>query len=140
MDFVKLVPHAKIPTKAYEGDAGLDLYLSEDVIIRPQEFVDAPTGVAGALPDGTWGKISGRSSTLRNYGLVVAEGVIDQGFRGELLIGLFNVSRSAVRLSEGSRVAQLIIMPRFMQDQSACEVEQLPPGERGLSGFGSSGA
>lgn len=126
-----------IPTKAHAGDAGWDLYVAEDTRVRAGEFVDVPCGVGCALPTGTWGLLTGRSSTLRNRGLLVHQGVIDEGYRGELFAGVFNLTREDVLVEAGARIAQLIVVP--MHAHAGVFVDQLRPGEREARGFGSSG-
>lgn len=125
------------PARAYAGDAGWDLYVSEKVVIQPGAFADVPCGVACALPHGTWGLLTGRSSTLRSRGLLVHQGVIDEGYRGPLYAGVFNLGRHVALVEAGSRLAQLIVVP--MHVHHARMVNDLRPGTRGTAGFGSSG-
>lgn len=126
-----------LPTKAYDGDAGWDLYVAESVTIPSGQFRDVPCGVGCALPTGTWGLLTGRSSTLRNRGLLVHQGVIDEGYRGELFAGVFNLGPKAAVVEVGARIAQLIVVP--MHAHAGVFVDQLRPGGRGSKGFGSSG-
>lgn len=138
-----LEPEALLPTRAYENDAGWDLRVLEPVWINVNEAVDVRTGVAVAIPDGYFGRIIGRSSALRKRGLMVVEGIIDSGFRGELFSYVFcpptvhNVTTNGVRLERGDSVAQLIIHP--LPQVNWVEVDQLEESDRGLAGFGSSG-
>ena len=126
-----------LPTRAYTGDAGWDLYVSESVDILPGQFADVPCGVGVALPEDTWGMLTGRSSTLRNRGLLVHQGVIDQGYRGPLFAGVFNLGSDVAVVEAGARIAQLIVVP--MHVHRVEYVDRLRPGERGSAGFGSSG-
>lgn len=130
---------ARIPTRAYSDDAGFDLYISEERTIQPGEFVDVPTSVAMELPPDTWLLLTGRSSTLRKLGLMVNQGIIDPGYRGELYAGVWNLSRKAVHLKVGDRVAQAIPMSNQALRMRLYEVDQLKPHPRGENGFGSSG-
>lgn len=127
-----------LPTRAYTGDAGWDLYVSESVWVPAGQFRDIPCGVGVALPEDTWGMLTGRSSTLRNRGLLVHQGVIDQGYRGPLFAGVFNLGPDATLVEAGARIAQLIVIP--MHDHQVEYVDRLRPGVRGSAGFGSSGS
>lgn len=124
-------------TRAHVGDAGLDLYCSEDVTILPGRFEDIPVGVSVELPGGFWGLLTGRSSTLRKRGLMVAQGVIDQGYRGPLFTGVWNLTAEPVRVSRGERLAQLILVPLW--EGGVESVLFLSGSSRGSAGFGSSG-
>lgn len=127
-----------VPTKAHASDAGWDLYVAQSTEIPPGAFADVPCGVGCALPSGTWGLLTGRSSTLRNRGLLVHQGVIDEGYRGELYAGVFNLGSDVAVVETGARIAQLIVIP--MHAHTGVFVDSLRPGERGARGFGSSGA
>ena len=124
-------------TRAYPGDAGFDLFCREEHWIGPGESVDIPLGVRVQLPEGWWGLLTGRSSTLRKRGLLVAQGVIDQGYRGPLYAYVRNMTEEMVRVRDGERLAQLIPLPLFPGTIEL--VEDLEGHERGVNGFGSSG-
>lgn len=126
------------PNRAMAGDAGFDLYCQESVIVRPGKFVDIDCGVKVQLPEGWWGMLTGRSSTLRKRGLLVHTGIIDNGYRGPLFAGVWNLTSSLVRVEAGERLAQLIPVPIF--PGLVAVVDQLEISERGIKGFGSSGA
>jgi dUTP pyrophosphatase len=130
---------AQMPTKAYSDDAGFDLYVSEDTLIEPGEFVDVPCAVAVELPSDTWALLTGRSSTLRQKQLMVNQGVIDPGYRGELFAGVWNLGSKVVEVKAGERLAQLILMPNHALHAKLVTVNELAPHQRGQSGFGSSG-
>ena len=98
----------RVLTKTYPGDAGWDLYVSRDVVIPAYSFTDIHTDIAIAMPEGLWGRVTGRSSALRKYGLLVNEGIIDNGYRGELFIGVFNLTNHDQFIPAGTRLAQLI--------------------------------
>lgn len=132
-----------IPSKAYEDDAGLDLYTYvEDsdrnfIGVAPGSFVDVPCGISVELPANTFGMITGRSSTLRKRGLLVAQGIIDVGYRGELFAGVWNLSHRWAEIKSGERLAQLLILPTWAID--VVRVDSLSEHPRGTSGFGSTG-
>lgn len=130
---------AEMPRRAYSDDAGYDLVVSEDVTIEPGRFIDIHCGVSVQLPGDSWGLITGRSSTLRNRGLMVAQGVIDAGYRGELFAGVWNLTDQAVRVFKGERLAQLILLHNRTLGTELVQVDQLDPSPRGTKGFGSSG-
>lgn len=135
----KIDPSGKgeIPARAYPGDAGYDLAASELIAIDPGEFRDVPTNIRICLPPGIWGRITGRSSTLRNRSLLVNEGIIDNGFRGELKVGVFNLGKYGEIVSPGERLAQIILAD--VVAASWVWSEGLPTSERAERGFGSTG-
>lgn len=128
----------RLPTRGYEDDAGLDLYVSEGFVVEPGEFVDVPTSVSGQLPAGHWGLLTGRSSTLRHHSLMVVQGVIDTGYRGELFVGVINFGHTQQRVEAGTRLAQLILI-EVPQGVQPVQVNQLDRSSRGDAGFGSTG-
>lgn len=137
-------PSGTLPTRAHAHDAGFDLYVSERIAIRPGDFQDVPLDLRMAMPPGMWGRVVGRSSTLRNRGLMVVEGVIDPGYRGPLYSGVFNLGRSVTVVERGERLAQLIphtnLAPTtYVRGVPAAEFDALPHDGRGAGGFGSSG-
>ncbi len=134
-----LVPNiTRTPTRRYDGDAGYDLYSSREEIIRPGSFEDVHTDIAIALPVGYFGRITGRSSTVRGRGLLVCEGIIDNGFTGELFVGVWNLTDTTAHIKPGDRLAQLIVQE--IVSISWRLVEELPKSERGNRGFGSTGS
>ena len=138
VQITRVHPDAKEPFYAYTGDAGLDLHVLEDTWIPPGQGVDVRSGVAVAIPDGFYGRIVGRSSSLRKRGLLVSEGVIDSGFRGELFVYARNIGNlEAVQLRQGDSIGQLIVSP--VPNVELRWVTDLPQSERGENGFGSSG-
>lgn len=130
----------QMPTRAYEDDAGLDLYVSQDTVIEPGAFVDLPCSIAMELPDWAWGLVIGRSSALRKKGLIVQQGVVDAGYRGPMFTQVYNVGTKQVWVMRGERIGQLILMVNHTKTFQPVEVSQLAPSKRGENGFGSSGA
>jgi len=140
ISFVKLTPEATLPTRAHEGDAGLDLYASEAAHIGPGERWGVGTGVAVEIPAGHAGLVLPRSGLAREHGitLVNSPGLIDAGYRGELRVLLLNADPAEVfRVEPGDRIAQLVIAPVALPEP--VEAEQLSDSARGDGGFGSSG-
>lgn len=126
-----------MPTQGHIGDAGWDLYTSRPIRIEPGSFVDAPCDIRMELPPGYWARITGRSSTIRKFNLMVAEGVIDNGYRGELFTGIWNLGREVAVIPVHSRLAQLILHPLI--EATWMEVGALGQSTRGTNGFGSTG-
>jgi dUTP pyrophosphatase len=136
----RLDPRAELPTRAYDGDAGLDLYALEAIRLDPGERVSARTGVAVEIPAGQAGLVLPRSGLAARHGvaLVNAPGLIDAGYRGEVRVLLLNTDRTtAVELEAGDRIAQLVLVK--IEAPDVVEVDSLTGSERGSGGFGSSG-
>lgn len=127
------------PDRNYDGDAGFDLYVTEDTEIPIGQFRDVPCGVSVELPEGTWGLIIGRSSTLRKHNLMVTPGVIDNGYRGPLYAGVYNMDGSQFSAKRGMRLAQFIPFPLTAQNMIPRLVTVLSDSDRGSRGFGSTG-
>lgn len=137
----KLLPNAVIPTYGTEFSAGADLYaaMDNDVTIEPgcTEFIH--TGLAMEIPVGLVGLVYARSGMACKKGLAPANkvGVIDSDYRGEIMVALHNHSNSAITVSPGERVAQMVIAPFITAVYE--EVDTLEDSVRGEGGFGSTG-
>ena len=130
---------ASLPTRAYEGDAGLDLASCERVELGPGERAVVSTGLAVAVPKGHAGFVQPRSGLATRNGIAVlnSPGLIDAGYRGELKVVLLNTDRHERFVVEpGMRIAQLVVVP--VAPAEPREVSELPASERGEKGFGSS--
>ncbi|WP_327145211.1 dUTP diphosphatase [Nocardia sp. NBC_01327] len=137
---LRLDPAMPVPTRAHEGDAGVDLCTTEDVIIEPGERVLVGTGIAVALPIGTVGLIHPRSGLAAKTGLSVVNtpGTVDAGYRGEIKVCLINHDlRTPIELRRGDRIAQLLVQRVELVD--FVEVDDLDETQRGAGGYGSSG-
>ncbi len=135
----KVRPNAVVPARAYSGDAGLDLSSCDRVVLAPGERALVPTGLAVAIPEGHAGYVQPRSGLASKHGISIVNtpGLVDSGYRGELLINLVNTDREETFVvEEGMRIAQLVILE--LPDVELVEVEALPDSERGVRGFGSS--
>jgi dUTP pyrophosphatase len=138
---LRLHPDARMPERAYPGDAGLDLAACERIELAPGERAVVSTGLAVAIPAGYAGFVQPRSGLAATRGIAVVNspGLIDSGYRGEIRVVLLNTDRTQVFVAEaGERIAQLVVLPA--PTLSVVEVEELPPSERGERGFGSSQA
>jgi dUTP pyrophosphatase len=134
-------PDAVVPARAYAGDAGLDLVATERIELGPGERAVVPTGLAVAIPEGYAGFVQPRSGLASRHGITIVNtpGLVDSGYRGELMVVLHNTDRVEAFLVEpGMRIAQLVVLP--IPEVELVEVEELPPSERGARGFGSSAA
>ncbi len=130
---------ATLPTRAYEGDAGLDLSASERVELGPGERAVVGTGLTVAIPDGHAGFVQPRSGLAARHGITILNtpGLVDSGYRGELKVVLLNTDRTEQFVIEpGMRIAQLVVVPVALPEPR--EVAELPDSERGEKGFGSS--
>lgn len=137
----RLGPSGTLPARAHPGDAGLDLVAAADHQLAPGERAALPTGIAVAIPAGHAGLVVPRSGLARRHGVTVANapGLIDSGYRGELLVVLVNLGERPHRISAGDRIAQLVVVPVALATPT--EVAELPPSDgRGAGGFGSTGA
>jgi dUTP pyrophosphatase len=131
---------ARLPTRAHEGDAGLDLYAGEAAHIGPGERWSVGTGIAVEIPAGHAGLVLPRSGLAREHGiaLVNAPGLIDCGYRGELRVLLLNTDPADTFMVEaGDRIAQLVLTPIALAEP--VETVALADSSRGEGGFGSSG-
>jgi len=137
--FRKLRDDAIVPSRAYDGDAGLDLAACERVVLGPGERAMVGTGLAVAIPEGNAGFVQPRSGLASRHGITIVNtpGLVDSGYRGELRIVLLNTdAREEFVVEPGMRIAQLVIVP--VVSVEPLEVEELPESERGVRGFGSS--
>ena len=136
----RLASGARLPTRAYSDDAGLDLYAAESARLAPGERASVGTGLAIEVPAGYAGLVLPRSGLAARHGiaLVNAPGLIDAGYRGELRVLLLNTDRSSsFEIATGDRVAQLVLIA--VAAPEVHEVAELPASPRGERGFGSSG-
>lgn len=135
---IVIVDRGCLPIRAYQYDAGWDLRTREKIKIHPGETIKIPTGVKVEIPKGYMGFIKERSGGMPDE-LLVREGTIDSGFRGELKIKITNLSRiNTYDILPYTRAAQLVIC-KIMSNNYLEEVDTLPISERGERGFGSSG-
>lgn len=137
----RLAAGALLPTRATEGDAGLDLYAVESLILRPGGGrASIGTGIAVEIPAGHAGLVLPRSGLAAKHGIAVANapGLIDSGYRGELRVLLLNTDpEHAFEVDPGDRIAQLLVVG--VAPTQPLEVEELSVSVRGVAGFGSSG-
>ena len=133
----KLDPSAKLPSYAYEGDAGMDLFSLEETKVDAGEKVEVRTGLKFAIPRGYAGFVWDKSGLAAKHHLKTMAGVIDSNYRGELLVILTNLGKKMYKIEKGSKVAQLVIKP--VENPEIQEGDIKDATERGQGGFGSSG-
>ena len=130
-----LYPDSKAPERKTSGAAGYDLYSHTSGILPPGSWATIPTGVAMEIPPGCYGAVRGRSSILKR-GMIV-DGTIDEDYRGEVYVMIYNTSDDAQNIIQGERIAQLVVQ-RY-EGAPVEIVEELSKTERGDKGFGSTG-
>ena len=136
----RLREDAVLPSRAYEGDAGLDLVACERHELGPGQRALVGTGIAVAIPEGHAGLVTPRSGLAAEHGITIVNtpGLVDSGYRGELRVILHNTDdRERFVVEPGMRIAQLVVVA--VSQAALRQVDSLPPSERGEGGFGSSG-
>jgi dUTP pyrophosphatase len=136
----RLRPEAVLPSRAYDGDAGLDLSAAEAVVLAPGERAVIGTGLAVAVPQGYAAFVQPRSGLAARHGITIvnAPGLVDSGYRGEVKVVLLNTGAEPFAVEPGMRIAQLVVLP--VASPEPVEVDELPGSERGERGHGSSGS
>ncbi|EID15560.1 dUTP diphosphatase [Mycolicibacterium phlei] len=142
---VRLDPDLPMPSRAHDGDAGVDLYSAVDVELAPGQRQLVPTGIAVAIPYGMVGLVHPRSGLAARVGLSIvnAPGTIDAGYRGEIKVALINLDPAEpIAIRRGDRIAQLLVqrveLPELVEVTSFDEAG-LGDTTRGEGGHGSSG-
>ena len=139
LEVMRVRDGARVPSRAYSGDAGLDLSSCAPISLAPGERALVPTGLAVAIPPGYAGFVQPRSGLAASSGITIVNspGLIDSGYRGEIQVVLLNTDPQRTFAAEaGERIAQLVVLP--VPDLDVREVNDLSPSERGARGFGSS--
>lgn len=129
-----------LPEFRNPGDAGADVRSNEDDIeLLPGGRWLFHTGIRVAVPDGHFLMLCSRSGLAANHGVecLIAPGIIDSGYRGELMVCLYNTSKKSYVIHRGDRIAQAILMP--MTPTHYVQVDELDDTDRGAGGFGSTG-
>lgn len=140
----KLYSDSKLPTHCSDNAAGYDLYANlkgqSQISIQPHETKLISTGIAMALPSGTFLGIYPRSGLASKKGLRPANcvGVVDSDYRGEIFVALHNDSNEEKIIEHEERIAQGIL--QFYMAQDFVEVDELDETNRGKGGFGSTGS
>ena len=143
MEHLKIVNNSKHPLPAYQtaGSAGIDLVanLGQPITIQPLNRAIIPTGLFMAIPQGMEGQVRPRSGLAIKKGVTVinSPGTIDSDYRGEVMVGLVNLSDEPYTVNDGDRVAQLVISK--FEALSIQQVDSLEETARGHGGFGHTG-
>lgn len=144
IDYVKLSPTAQAPTRGSDYAAGYDLHADLEgktyTTLAPGEVRKISSGIAIALPQGTFGAIYPRSGNATKRGLVLANtvGIVDADYRGPVIIALKNTSDTIQTIEQGERIAQLIVQP--FNPVIFNETDSIGTTARGEGGFGSTGS
>ncbi|MFH1175381.1 MAG: dUTP diphosphatase [bacterium] len=132
----KLSPDAKLPKFAYNDDAGMDIFALEDTLLIAGEKTIVKTGIAMEIPQGYIGLVWDKGS-LANKNIHTMAGVVDAGYRGEVLILVFNLGKENIEIKKGQKIAQILIQE--FSHPEIIEAEELSETDRGLGRIGSSG-
>lgn len=135
--FAKLTSKAFTPTRGSKLAAGYDLYSAYDVVIPAKGKALVKTDIQISLPEGCYGRVAPRSGLAYKHFIDVGAGVIDQDYRGNVGVVMFNFSETEFEVKAGDRIAQLICEKIYLPDLE--ELETLDETERGDGGFGSTG-
>lgn len=127
---------AKVPTRAHEADAGLDIYAATYGVVPSGGSCTFDTGVHAEIPSGYVGMLKSKSGLNCKHGLV-SEGVIDAGYTGSIVVKLYNHGASPYTVKAGEKISQLVILPIITPEPEV--VDSLADTERGTGGFGSTG-
>lgn len=139
MKVVKLSSDAILPKRGSEFSAGLDLYSTLSYLLPPHERILVPLDIAIELPDNTYGHILPRSGLALKNGIHIGAGVIDEDYKGNVGVLLFNLSEDHFQINKGDRIAQLVVKKYEKVDVIESEFVSLKNTERGVGGFGSTG-
>ena len=137
IEIKKIHPDATIPRYAHHGDAGLDLFTIESLELEPRERKTVPLGLAIEIPAGYVGLIWDKSGLSHKYGIKSFGGVIDSSYRGEIHVGVINLSDKFFSFEKGHKIGQLLIQK--IEQVHFEEVDKLTDSPRAAGGFGSTG-
>jgi len=133
----KINPEAKIPRYTINGDAGLELYSTVDMVLEVNQRKTCQTGIGMAIPTGYVGLIWDKSGIAAKGGIKTMGGVIDSNYRGEIGVILKNLSNNKYKINKGDKIAQMLIQK--VASPEIEEVDDLEDTDRGEGGFGSTG-
>lgn len=133
----KLEKNIDTPRYAKKGDAAFDLRSAEEKSIKAGQKELFKTGLRFAVPEGHCGLVWDRSGLAARHGIHCLAGVLDSGYRGELILVLHNLGKEDFLVKKGMRIAQMLIQP--VASAKLMEVEEMEDTERGDGHFGSTG-
>ena len=134
---IQKITDVKLPNYANPGDAGLDIYSCEDILLKPNEKRVVKTGVKIAIPSGHVGLIWDKSGLAAKHGIHIMAGVVDSSYRGEVGVVLKNFGDEDFNIEKNSKIAQMLIQP--VVSANIIESDSLEDTKRGEGGFGSTG-
>ncbi|MEI6843527.1 MAG: dUTP diphosphatase [bacterium] len=133
----KLHPDAKLPEYARAGDAGMDLFAPEDVVVPKGKTAKIKSGISVEIPEGFVGLFWDKSGLSINHSIKVLGGVLDSGYRGELVVGVINLGDEDYVFEKHHKITQMLVQP--VVSAEIVEVDELSESERGKGGLGSTG-
>lgn len=133
----RLHKDAVIPKHAKKGDAAIDLSACEERILKPMAKEVIKTGISMAIPEGYAGFVWDRSGMAAKHSIHSMAGVVDSGYRGEIMVVMINLGTEDFKVEKSMRIAQMVIQP--VSTAVMEEVDELDPTERGSGAFGSTG-
>lgn len=133
---IKLDDGAKQPKRQHPTDAGLDLYAMHDGIVRAKQSSTFHTGIHIELPKGTAGILLPKSGLMTKHDIITF-GVVDESYRGEIMVHMFNCGGEDYSVRAGDKISQMLVIPVLYVPVEV--VDELSDGERGNAGFGSTG-
>ncbi len=135
----KIKENAILPHYAHDGDAGVDLYSTEDYVLKPGQRVLVSTGLSMAIPKGYEGQVRPKSGLALRKGITTCNnpGTIDSGYRGEIGVIAINHGTEEFKIEKGTKIAQMIF--NKVEEAKFEEVNELDSTKRGEKGFGSTG-
>jgi len=137
LKFEKTHESAKLPSKNNESDTGYDVYSIEDVVVPARSSAVVNVGLKFAdIPEGYWIKVESRSGLGFKHGITAHPGIIDNGYRGDAGIKLYNLTDLPYQIKAGDRIAQFVVYMNINMDVAWGTVTESSRGEKG---FGSSG-
>ena len=130
---------ARMPKLEHEGDAGFDLYSTEDAILKPMQRKLIPTGISMAIEKGYEAQIRPKSDLAIEHGITLLNtpGTIDAGYRGEIKVIVINLGEKEYRIEKGKKICQVVF--NKIEHPEIIEVQELEASSRGKGGFGSTG-
>ena len=133
----KISDDAIVPSFAQTGDVAMDLFSSQDAVLRPGERISCRTGIAIKIPKGCAALIWDKGGPAHKFGIKTLGGVFDSNYTGEYLVGLINLSDKDFKIKKGQKIAQVIFQK--IETPEIEIVEKLPETNRGAGRFGSTG-
>ena len=133
----RILNDAILPSYAHGGDAGMDIFSCEDIAIFPGERKKISTGIKMEIPENYVGLVWDKSGLAVNYGIKTMAGVVDSGYRGEIMVVLINLSNEKFEIKKGQKIAQILIQK--IEKAEIIEDGELSKTARNEDGFGSTG-